>query len=100
MTVAEIKRDVGPLLRDLADLGFRVVNSVYSPEQFGNWIVHLEGPRTFAMVKDRGQFLVDADQSSLETAGLWRAHEDAAAYSRLVLAWAIGPCPADEVTET
>lgn len=90
MIAPKIRADIGSLLEGLAGLGYRIVASQYSPESFGNWVVDLTGPTTFRICKDRSQFIVTADQQSLERAGLLRAFDDREEFSRLVLEWAAG----------
>ena len=90
MIAPEIRADVGPLLDELAGLGYRVVASEYSPESFGNWVVDLTGPAEFRICKDRSQFMVTAHRQSLERADLWRAFDDPEEFARHVLAWAAG----------
>jgi len=90
MIAPAIRADIGVLLDQLARLGYPVVDSRYSPECFGNWVVELAGPNVFRMCKDRSQSMVTADRRSLERADLWRAFDDREAFARLVLAWAAG----------
>jgi hypothetical protein len=88
MVEPHIRADIGPLLDTLAGLGYQVVASSYSPGNFGDWVVELAGPTAFRMFKDRSRFIVGGDRQALEPAGLWRAFEDPAEFSRVVLAWA------------
>jgi hypothetical protein len=88
MIAPEILADVGPLLADLEEIGYRVVASQYDRECFGNWVVDLAGPNVFRITKDRSQYLVDADKASLDRAGLCHAFDDRAEFARLLLAWA------------
>ncbi|MBK9387720.1 MAG: hypothetical protein IPN34_23135 [Planctomycetes bacterium] len=87
---AQIRADIGPLLQELAGLGYQVVASAYTPKRFGNWVVDLRGPSAFRMCKDRSQFLVIADRRVMEQAGLWRSFDDPEEFAHSVLAWVAG----------
>ena len=82
-----IREDIGDLLDRLAELGVHV-SSAQKSESFGNWYVELSGSIQCRLIKDRGQFLVEADRELLEPAGLWRAFEDRKEFARLVIEWA------------
>jgi hypothetical protein len=86
----EIRADVGPMLDQLAAYGYRLESSTYSPECFGNWVIQLKGPRAIRLFKDRSQFMVSGDRSTLDEVGLSRAFDDPEEFSKLVLAWAAG----------
>ena len=87
MIAPEIQTDVGTLLDHLADRGYVVIASQCDSQTFGNWFVDLGGPSTFRILKDRGQYIVEADRSSLDPFGLFRAFDDPIEFSKCVLKW-------------
>jgi hypothetical protein len=66
-----IRRDLGPLLSRLSELGYAPTKSEYSPHAFGNYFVDFSGPTgCLRLVRDRSQYTVEAERDSLEAAGL------------------------------
>jgi hypothetical protein len=76
MTAQAILDDIGPLLGDLAAIGFGVVTSRYDAQHFGDFVVKLAGAKsTLSLVRDRGQYLLDGYIDRLKEMGLHRAFD-------------------------
>jgi hypothetical protein len=69
---APIAEEAESLVRALKRAGYRVTDSLYSPQSFGNWYFECDGPAgKLRFVKDRGYFSLDGERSALEPSGLW-----------------------------
>lgn len=78
---------LGPLVDSLSALGYTAVTSRYEPEAFGNFYVDFAGPvRSFRVVRDRGQYMLDGDRLWLESWSLWQAFGDPSEFSDTLLA--------------
>jgi hypothetical protein len=87
MIPREIESEFGAALRTLNTAGYRVVRSGHDAAAFGNWFVHLEGRRSFQVVKDRGQFMVFG-APDLHWHGLDRTFDNLAEFIPKLLTWA------------
>ncbi len=85
----EIATDIGPLLSQLAKLGYEATGSLYDSKSFGNYSVDLVFDKNWLrIVRDRSQYSVDvASKEQLREAGMLRAFEDRGAFERAVLEW-------------
>jgi len=91
MVPAEVRAEIGAELDSLIDLGYRVRGGKYKADSFGDWFVDLAGPRSFRIVKDRGQFRAaagPAERQSLESHGLRRVYDDREEFFCRLLEWA------------
>lgn len=69
-----IVEDIGTLLESLAKLGVQVTGARYEARTFGNYYVDCGVHGTgFRVVRDRGQYLIEAPQAQLEALGIFRA---------------------------
>lgn len=84
---AEIESALGSLTNDLADLGY-VATADQPSASFGDFLVRFEGKRnSFAIARDRGQFIVHGDRTELEPIGLWRAFDLVTELEPPLLSW-------------
>ncbi len=89
MIATAIQQDIGPLLAELSKLKMGVVESTFDVTSFGNYKVALAGPTdSFAIVRDKGQYLIDGDVNALKRMGLWRAYDSREDFRTAVLAYA------------
>ena len=86
----QIREDVGALVRELEDMGWQVVSSLYDEKHFGNWILDLErNGKAVRFVKDRGPIEMERrPREELEFHDLWRAFSDYEEFRQSVLKWA------------
>ena len=83
-----ISEDLATLLPKLTALGFKPAGCRVTPEHFGNYIVEFEGKAvSFGVTRDRGQYLIEGEQTSLSKAGLFHAFEDKRELERDLLFW-------------
>ena len=88
MIATAIQKDIGHLLSELSELNIGVVESTFDATNFGNYIVALAGPNdSFAIVRDKGQYLIDGDVNALKRMGLWRAYDSREDFRTAVLAY-------------
>jgi hypothetical protein len=80
--------DLAELLPRLAAQGFHPSHCEYTPEAFGNYSVDFKAPtRSFRVIRDRSQYMLDGDQKELADPGLWRAFDDKKEFANVLLAW-------------
>ncbi len=73
-THPEIAQDIGPLLDALSELHVNIRASAYDGKHFGNYYVDLDASGTaFRIIRDRGQYIIEAQTDQLRTLGLFRA---------------------------
>lgn len=83
----EIETALGALPEALAALGYRPVAGQLA-ESFGDFFVRFtNGRSSFALTRDRSQFMVRGEPDELEPAGLWRAFDDIAELEAPLLGW-------------
>jgi len=72
-----IQADIGALIAELEALGLRVTASQYDAQAFGNYYIDLSGASgSMRITRDRGQYIIDADERQLRQRGLLRAFDD------------------------
>jgi len=63
MVQAAIESEIGSLLAQLKELGFRVSTSQYDAERFGNFRVESTGPSgAMRLTRDRLRYMVSGDE--------------------------------------
>jgi len=89
---AEVASDIGPLLDQLAELGYQPTDSRYSPESFGNYFVDLVSrDSVLRIVRDRSQYFIESALSEeLRQAGMFRAFDDRTTFGNALLGWLRG----------
>lgn len=71
---AAIYADIGTLLDELSTLGVTITQARYDAPHFGNYYVDLDAAAaTFRVVRDRGQYLLEAPVEQLKALGLFLA---------------------------
>ena len=76
-----VEAEIGEELTPLLEAGFSVNGSDYSAEAFGNFYVDLlREKERLRIVRDRGQYILEGDQTRLEGAGLSQAFDSKAAF--------------------
>ena len=89
MTAAEITQAIGPLLEQLGELGFRVTDSRYEPNSFGNFYVDCKGRKVaFRIVRDRSQYFLDGNVEDNKKRGVFRAYNSVTEFSAATLQYA------------
>jgi hypothetical protein len=84
----EIESDLQGVLVDLKDRHFVPRNSIYDPQAFGNYYVDFIGPnKSFRIVKDRSQYMLEGDRHDLEPFGLWRAFDNREEFAKALFSW-------------
>ena len=85
----QVAKDIGPFLKQLADLGYEVYDSRYDPKSFGDYYVDLRaGEVWLRVVRDRRQYYIDTKSTDkLRDAGMFRAFDNRSAFERAVLEW-------------
>jgi hypothetical protein len=84
-----VSETLGPLIRNLDALGYEVVGSHY--------VDFLGHGREFRIIRDRGQFIIEADKKELAQLGLWQAFDDFNEFSSQVLNWLNGPAASETI---
>jgi hypothetical protein len=70
----EIRRDIGALLDELSQLRVNISGSLYAEKSFGSYYVDFDAFGTaFRIIRDRRQYMIDANVDQLKALGLWRA---------------------------
>ncbi len=82
-----IQADMGLLFSELHGLGYRVKNTRYDAQVFGNYQIVFVGRRAFVIVRDRGQYMVQADKDALVKAGLWCAFNSISELHPKLIKW-------------
>ena len=83
----DVEDALGSLIGALASLGYRPVSSNTS-DSFGDFLLRYEkGTKSFAITRDRGQFMVQGEKAELEEADLWRAFSSVAELQGPLLSW-------------
>lgn len=82
-----IQADLGLLFRELHSLGYHIENTQYDVYNFGNYLVVFIGPCPFDLVRDRGQYIVQADKDELVNAGLWRTFNSVSELHPKLIEW-------------
>ena len=71
---AAIAQDIGPLLDELFAIGVTIPALRFDAEHFGNYYVDLDARgAALRIVRDRGQYLLEAPIERLKSLGLFRA---------------------------
>ena len=84
-----IQADIGALIAELEALGLEVTASQYDAQAFGNYYIDLSGTAgPIRITRDRGQYLIDADERQLRQRGLFRAFDDLEEFRVAVLTYA------------
>jgi hypothetical protein len=93
-----VSETLGPLIGNLDALGYEVVGSQYDHQSFGNFYVDFLGHgREFRVIRDRGQFTIEADKKELARFGLGQAFNDFNEFSAQVLNWLDGPAASETI---
>jgi hypothetical protein len=83
-----IQADIGTLIAELEALGLEVTASRYDAQAFGNYYIDLSGTAgSIRITRDRGQYMIDADERQLRQRGLFRAFDDLEEFRVAVLAY-------------
>jgi hypothetical protein len=84
----EIVADIGPLLAELAALGYvpREVTLSQSPDEYA---IEFAGPRRLRLLRQGKQYLLDhLPRPDVRSGGAYRAFDNREAFDRAVLDWA------------
>ena len=89
MTATEITQAIGPLLEQLGELGYRVTESRYEPDSFGNFYVDCQGRKgAFRIVRDRSQYFLDGNVEDIKERGVFKAYNSVTEFSAAALQYA------------
>ena len=87
-----VQSEAGSLIEILRNAGWTVVDSQYSAQHFGNWLIDLtRDRRSIRLTRDRSQFIVDGPVEELKSAGLFKAFDEWPEFQQAVIAWAGRP---------
>lgn len=85
-----VEAEIGDLLENLFEAGWKPVRSTYLHSSFGNWLVELQRKSDIVILtKDKGQYLIDGPLEQIKQAGLWHAFPDLKTYKRDIQAFLI-----------
>jgi hypothetical protein len=88
MLVEPVALDLAELLPQLAAHGFHPGRCEYAPDVFGNYLVDFSAPtKSFRLIRDRSQYMLEGDQEELRDAGLFRAFDDKKEFQSALLSW-------------
>ena len=83
-----VLEDLGSLLGQLFSLGFVAVDAVYARASFGNYYVDLRrDPMSFRLIRDRGQYIIDAPIERLKALGIFRAYDSREEFAEAVFSY-------------